>query len=97
MHFMVKRRKEGHPREEKRMCTAPPDASKDQQLQDQRLMSTMIKWITSQSSLTREDADSVQVERRQSIAVNMVFVCASSQEKATEMLPTVPQKVNSQK
>lgn len=82
MHLStVGRRREGHPRE-RRMCTVPPDASKDQQPQDLWLMSAMIKWITSQFLLTREGAGFAQMDRQQSTVRNVVFVCASSLGKA---------------
>lgn len=81
MHLStVERRREGPPRERRRMC--PPDASKDQQPQDPWMMSAMIKWITSQFLLTREGAGSAQMDRQPSPVRNVVFVCASSPGKA---------------
>ena len=59
------------------MCTVSPDAYKDQQPQDQWLMSAMIKWINSQSLLTRESANLVQMEQQQSLAESVVFGGAS--------------------
>ena len=79
--FPVERRRGGHLKEGRRMCTATPDAYKSQQPQDPWLMSAMIKWITSQLSQTREGAGFAQKTDRQSTAQNVVFVCASSPGK----------------
>lgn len=45
---------------EEGIYTVPPNASKT--ITQDQWLTTTIKWITSQSTLSREDADSVQID-----------------------------------